>query len=77
MSEKPASSLWSAANLYLFAGIVFLGAGVTFLLTNSNTLWVTFFALGMVFFVLSSTERTKAAKAAEPPQTPPDDAPPS
>jgi sorbitol-specific phosphotransferase system component IIC len=64
MPETPKSPLTNPANLYLFAGIAFLASGVVFLLTNMNGLWVAFFALGLVFIVLSTTERAKAAKAA-------------
>lgn len=68
MSDTPKSSLTLSANLYLFAGIAFLVAGVVFLITNMNGLWVAFFAPGLVFIVLSTTERAKAA----PDETKPD-----
>jgi uncharacterized membrane protein HdeD (DUF308 family) len=64
MPDTPKSPLTNPANLYLFAGVAFLVAGVVFLLTNTNGLWVAFFALGLVFIVLSTTERAKAARAA-------------
>ncbi len=78
MSEKPAAPLLSA-NLYLAAGIPFLVAGIVILLTDAQGLWVVFLALGLVFIVLSTTERNKAAappRQAPPQQAPPQQAPP-
>jgi uncharacterized membrane protein YjjP (DUF1212 family) len=76
MTEKPRASFLTAANLYLFAGVAFLASGVSFLLTSQNGLWVVFFALGIVFIVLSTIERAKTAKT-PPTSSAPDDAPPT
>lgn len=73
MSEKPASTPNLAANLYLVAAVAFLFAGVVFLITGTTGMWISFFALGTVFMVLSATERAKTAKAASSDEPQPDD----
>lgn len=51
------------SKMYLFSGYTFLLAAVLFMFSQTTSMWVVFFTLGMTFIIISSDAREKRHKA--------------
>lgn len=73
MADKSSPSwMKDPANAYRAVGFVFMVAAVGFIFSGNTGIWVSFFAIGIVFFSLGFTQKQKSEPDAE---TPPEDRP--